>query len=119
MNDQLLNKLESLKLALEKDERIIGLNLLDEKMNKNEEVMALAYKKDMAALDFEDALKHFGEKAKETQVAQKRLYEAKLSLDTHPLVKEYNEAYKEVKILYNKINDELFKDFSSQKCGEF
>ena len=45
-------------------------------------------------------------------VKLKLLYEAKLNLDNHPLVKEYNEAYKEVRLLYEIINKELFNDFN-------
>ena len=111
MNDSLANSLTNLKEAIEKDERVLRLSELDKKLNENEEVMKLAYKKDMALVSYEDALKHFKEDSKEVRDAQKRLNEAKLSLDNHPLVKEYNEAYKDVRLLYNKINEELFSRF--------
>ena len=111
MNDSLMNSLEKLKEAIESDPRVLHLNELDKKLNDNEEVMKLAYKKDMALLSYEDSLKHFKEDSKEVGDAQKRLYEAKLSLDNHPLVKEYNEAYKEVRKIYSQINDELFNRF--------
>lgn len=111
MNDSLMNSLAKLKEAIESDERVLRLSNLDKKLNENEEVMKLAYKKDMALVSYEDALKHFKEDSKEVKEAQKRLHEAKLSLDNHPLVKEYNEAYKEVRLLYNKINEELFSRF--------
>lgn len=111
MNDSLMNSLEKLKEEIESDPRVLHLNELDKKLNDNEEVMKLAYKKDMALVSYEDALKHFGENSKEVGEAQKRLYEAKLSLDNHHLVREYNEAYKEVRKIYSQINDELFNRF--------
>lgn len=113
MNKELLDCLFLLKEAIEKDSRILHLNELDKKINENDEIMKLAYKKDMALLSYEDSLKHFKEDSKEVKDAQKALYEAKLSLDKHPLVIEYNNAYKQVRELYNKINETLFKKFSS------
>ena len=68
----------------------------------------------MAVLEYEDALKHFGENSKEAATAQKKLYEAKLNLDLNPLVKEYNEAFKEVRKIYDLINKELFGEFASK-----
>ena len=117
MNDSLMNSLEKLKEAIESDPRVLHLNELDKKLNDNEEVMKLAYKKDMALLSYEDSLKHFKEDSKEVGEAQKRLYEAKLSLDKHPLVIEYNNAYKLVRELYNKINEVLFKKFGEKTCN--
>ena len=103
--------IEILKESLENDSRVLRLNELDKQINENEEIMKLAYKKDMALLSYEDSLKHFKEDSKEVKDAQKALYEAKLSLDKHPLVIEYNNAYKLVRELYNKINEVLFKKF--------
>ena len=118
MNSDLLNSLNKLRDALDNDPRILKLDELDKKLNNNEEVMKLAYQKDMTLLSYEDSVKHFGENSKEASDAQKRLYEAKLSLDNHPLVKEYNSAYKEVRELYNKINETLFKGFNvTHRCN--
>ena len=113
MDNSLMESLEKLKVAIENDPRVLKLSQLDKQLNENEEVMKLAYRKDMTLLTYEDSLKHFDENSSEVKKAQKDLYEAKLSLDNHPLVKEYNKAYKEVRELYNKINDVLFKKFNS------
>ena len=112
MDDKLYESLVLLKEGIEKDPRVIRLNELDEKLNHNEEVMVLSYKKDTANTFYNDALKFFKEDSKEVKDAQKALYEAKLNLNNHPLVKEYNEAYKEVRLLYEMINKELFNDFN-------
>lgn len=112
MNEVLLTKLQELKTLLDNDERIISLNLLDNEINNSDEVASLAYQKDMATLAYEDALKHFGKDSDEANMAQKKLYEAKYNLDEHHLVKKYNKAYKEVFLLYEKVNSTLFYEFT-------
>ena len=119
MNEVLLKKLETLKAAIEEDPRVVALSKAEAKMNDDEEVMRLAYQKDVALTNFEDALKHFKEGSVEVQKAQKELYEAKLKLDSHPLVDEYRKAYNEVRKLYDTINKELFADFVNDKRGCF
>ena len=118
MNDALLLSLENLRDCIESDPRVLRLNELDKKLNEDEEVMKLAYQKDMALLSYEDALKHFKEDSKEVRDAQKRLHEAKLQLDLNSLVKQYNEAYKEVRLMYEKINKILFDPFMDKsRCN--
>ena len=97
-----------LKDLLSSDERIKRLNELETKMNNDNEVIALAYQKDVAVYNYSDALNHFGENSPEVKNAQKELYEKKLALDTHPLVREYLDAYKEVRDLYIQMNGLLF-----------
>ena len=97
-----------LKDSLSQDERVKRLNVLEGKMNNNDEVIALAYQKDLAASAYSDALNHFSDDAKEVIEARKELHEKKLALDTHPLVREYLDAYKEVRDLYIQINGLLF-----------
>ena len=97
-----------LKDLLSQDERIKRLNDLEQKMNNNDEVIALAYQKDLAASNYSDALNHFSENSEEAKKAQRELYEKKLALDTHPLVREYLDAYKEVRDLYIEMNALLF-----------
>ena len=116
MDKDIYTKAENLKELLEKDPRIIKLNELEKKMNENEEVMSLAYKKDMAAVHYSDTLNHFSEDSIEAQKALKELHEAKLNLDNHPVVKEYMKAYVEVRDLYNEINEILFANFASNLC---
>ena len=113
MDAELATLLNNLKTAIENDERVLALKQIDDKLNKDEEVMKLAYQKDMASLSYEDALKHFPKDSKEVKDAQIRLHQAKLALDNHPLVKQYNEAYKNVRLMYEKINEELFSSFKN------
>lgn len=116
MEKDLYLKTTKLKQTLEDDPRVIRLNELEKKMNESEEVMLLAYQKDLKADEYSDALKHFSSDSEEVSVALKNLHEAKLKLDNHPLVKEYLSSYKEVKELYNQINEILFANFESNLC---
>ena len=116
MNKDIYLKAENLKELLDQDPRIIKLNELEQKMDEDEEVMSLAYKKDMAAVKYSDVLNHFSEDSKEAQKARKELHEAKLKLDNHPVVKEYMKAYIEVRDLYNELNEILFSNFNSNLC---
>ena len=97
-----------LKDSLLQDERVKRLNISEEIMNNDNEVIALAYQKDLAVSFYSDALNHFAENAKEVIEARKELHEKKLALDTHPLVREYLDAYKDVRDLYIQINSLLF-----------
>lgn len=115
MDNSLIESLSKLKDAIKNDPRVLKLEELDKQLNNDEEVMKLAYKKDMALLAYEDALKNFKEGSKEVSEAQKSLHKAKLDLDNHSLVKQYNEAYKEVRHIYDMINEQLFNDFVKVK----
>ena len=77
-------------------------------MSNDNEVIALAYQKDLAVSNYSDALNHFADDSKEVIKARKELHEKKLALDTHPLVREYLDAYKEVRDLYIQMNALLF-----------
>lgn len=116
MKEDIYTKAENLKELLNHDERVIRLNELEQKMNNNEEVMALAYQKDLAVLNYSDTLNHFKEDSKEAEEAMKKLHDAKLKLDSHPLVKEYLSSYREVRELYSQINEILFANFASNLC---
>ena len=116
MEENIYLKAEKLKELLNQDERVIRLNELEKKMNENEEVMALAYQKDVAATNYSDILNHFSDDSKEAKEALKKLHEAKLKLDNHPLVREYLSSYKEVRELYEEINSILFSNFNSNLC---
>ena len=50
------------------------LNELNEKMENDEEVIKLAYAKDMASVNYDDSIRHFGENSNEAKAAQKQLY---------------------------------------------
>ena len=105
-----------LKERINSDPRVKLLNELDKKMNEDEEVMSLAYQKDVAASFYSDILNHYPSDSKEAEEALKKLHDAKYKLDSHPLVKEYLKAYQEVRKLYEEINEILFANFSASLC---
>ena len=101
-----------LKDLLSQDERVVLLDKLEKEMNANEEVMALAYQKDLAINNLSDAINHFGENSKEAKNAQHELFQKKEALDNHPLVRQYLKAYQEVRELYFNLNDILFSNLN-------
>lgn len=116
MEENIYLKAENIKKLIDNDERVILLNKLEKEMNENEEVMALAYKKDMAATEYGDALNHYSEDSEEVKKLLEKLHAAKLALDNHELVKKYMLAYKEVRDLYLEINRIIFGDFAANLC---
>ena len=101
-----------LKDLLDNDKRIIVLNKLEKEINDNEEVMALAYQKDLAISKYNDALNHFPKDSEVVKKAQHNLHLKKEALDNHPLVREYLKAYSEVRDLYYQLNDILFSNLN-------
>ena len=112
MNQNLLEKASKLKEEINSLPEVIELERLNKLLNENEEVMKLCYRKDVCATKFEDAVRYFGQNSNEAQEAQKVLYQAKLELDNNELVKAYNEQYKKVRKIYDKINEEIFNPFN-------
>lgn len=112
MNEKLFEKVSKLKEEIDNSQEVKELNRLNSLIENDEEVMKLCYKKDCAVTSYEDALKHFGENSDEVLKAQKALYQAKLELDSNKLVKEYNEQFKIVRKIYDKINEEIFNPFN-------
>ena len=110
MNGRTEEKLEELRLALKEDPRFSSLASLDEKVSASEEVQALAKAKDKASEEYEDSLNHAGNEAIIIE-KRKALFAAKLALDSHPLIQEYNAAYSACKDLLVEIDDLLFSEF--------
>ena len=106
-----------LKEMLANDERVILLDKLEKEMNENEEVMALAYQKDVAVTNYNDALNHFSSDSEEVKKAQHELHLKKEALDNHPLVRQYLNAYSQVRDLYFELNDILFSNLNTNLKG--
>ena len=112
MDQILLNKATKLKEELDNLPEVKELERLNSLLNENEDVMRLAYKKDMCATKYEDTIRYFGKESDEALEAQKALHLAKLELDKHELVQAYNKQYKIVRKIYDKINEEIFNPFN-------
>jgi hypothetical protein len=118
MEKELLDDLAQLGEALKNDPRIIALNQAEQALMANPEVLRLAEKKDAAERAYEDCLVYHKEKDPEALVLQKALYEAKLSLDEHPISKAYSAAYIPVRDLYMQIDDILYSPFRKKSLFE-
>ena len=103
-----------LKELINDDPRFIRLSLAEKEMEKDEEVMALSYNKDLKETYLSDTLKHFPQGSSEVKHAHLELFRASEKLDNHPLVKQYYKAYKEVENVLKQINDILFADLKKK-----
>jgi len=115
MDDKLIKLVYELKDLLSKDDRVISLNSSESLMNDNEEVMKLAYTKDMAI----DEVNLIPESMKESETYKKaieKLSIAKSNLQTHPVVVDYLKRYSIVRDLYFNINEILFSGFQEKLC---
>ena len=118
MNEKILQLSESLKKALDNDERISLLNESEKRMNESEEVMSLAYQKDRALDDYNEMLKYFSDDSEEVKSARKELAEAKKTLEEHELVRDYLKKYQQVRMLFERINNTLFAYLNNDLCPE-
>lgn len=115
MNNSLYEEVYKLRDQMKSDPRFLMLKEMDEKLNNDEEVMKLAYQKEMAIVEYEDALNHYGKNSAELKKAQQNLAKCKLNLDNHPLVKEYYLALQKVREMDRKVNEKLFDDFNMKE----
>ena len=114
MDEKIFFLTDKLKKEMDNDPRFLRLEEVEKKMNDDEEVMRLAYQKDMKSNKYNDLLKIYDDKHPLVVAARKELVEAKTNLESHPLVKKYLIAYKEVKMLLYKVNEILFGDFKGE-----
>ena len=114
MDEKIFSLTDELKKEMDNDPRFLKLQEIEEKMNNDEEVMRLAYQKDLKSDRYNDLLKIYDDKHPLVVSARKELVEAKSNLESHSLVKEYLKAYAEVKMLLYKVNDILFGDFKGE-----
>ncbi len=114
MEEELFKSLNELHDALRGDPRIVRLNELEEKLYKDNNVIELTKKKDDLERDYVSCLSYSDYDSPLAKEKQKALYEAKLELDSYPLVKEYNEAFTTVRDIYMKIDDIIYGPFRSK-----
>ena len=114
MDENIYFLTQKLKEAMKNDPRFISLSEKEKAMENSEEVISLVMKKESANQKYNDMLKYFPSDSKEAQEAKKELEIAMENLDSHPLVKEYQKAFKEVNIILNKMNSILFQDLKSK-----
>lgn len=104
MDDKLYIDVINLKKALMEDSDVKLLNKFESEMENDDQVKLLAYQFDMAQLNYNDALKHNDPEVKNYY---KKMIDCYHNLNQNDKVKQYNEQYEKVKILYVKINNLL------------
>ncbi len=117
MTGKTQEKLEELRLALKEDPRFSALSSLEAEIASSPEVQALAKAKDKASEEYEDSLNH-ARNEEDVLAKRKALHQAKLALDEHSLVKEYNAAYAACKDVLLQIDDLLFSEFRKSPFKE-
>ena len=93
MEERTLKAIRDLGDALRNDPRIIRLKELEERLYDDESLRPLIERKDAASDDFDRIASYRSPNHPEYVEARKRLHQAKLALDTHPLAEEYTKAY--------------------------
>ncbi len=108
MDIELLNLIYKLNSDLKDDEIYKDFKNKENALNSSDEVKILCYKKDMAIMNYEDALRHFDKSSKEVMETSKTMSKAIYEMSNHPIIKEYNEALKKYNLLLKEIKKEMF-----------
>lgn len=111
MNEVLLEAANSLKEAMDIDPRFLSLKEKEKAALSSLEVQELQKKMEECAKEYQETFSCYPKDSKEVLSSEKRLYEAKKSLDEHPLVKEYLASFRQVKNLTLEMDDILFGPF--------
>lgn len=77
-------------------------------LNASDEVKILSYKKDIAIMNYEDALSHYDKNSQEVLDASKRMSEAIYALNQNEIVTNYNEKLAKLNDFLKEVSKELF-----------
>lgn len=89
-------KIRRLREVLINRKEVIRWNQIEKEMEEDETILKLANEFAVAQSEYNACLNHFDVDDEESRAYSKKLYEAKLRLDNHPLIKEYYECFHEV-----------------------
>jgi cell fate (sporulation/competence/biofilm development) regulator YlbF (YheA/YmcA/DUF963 family) len=106
----------SLKEKIETDSRILSLLESERIVNEDLAIKELSIQLGKVELEYNEALKHSIPESELLKSIQKRLFQAKQKLDSHPLVIQYQKNYQAVRLLYGLINQQLFNVFNQHVC---
>lgn len=95
MND-IYTKIDKISNVLNSRECLKQIKEIEKKMENDQEVILLVMEFEKAQREYSSSLNHYDEDSKEVLFYQKKLYDKKLKLDSHPLVEEYYSLLKEV-----------------------
>lgn len=109
MEQELIIKLLELHDELMKTPEYIDFKNKEKALVDNEEVAILSYKKDMAIVDYEDTIKHFKKGSEEEISSLRRMKKSIDSLNSHEVVKSYNEALTKLNLLMSEVESKIFE----------
>lgn len=107
----ILARCYQLKDRLESDSRVLALTAAERTMNESAEVKELTRQYQMQQENY-NYFWTINPDSKDTVDAQKALFESKMKLDNHLLVKTYQREFSKVRAMYDLINRELFHPFT-------
>ena len=90
---------------------------VERKMESNEEVILLVLAYEKAQREYSSSLNHYDEESEEVKNYQRILYQKKLELDSHPIVKEYYSLLKEVNEPLRYLEMKLLSRFKISKTS--
>lgn len=117
MEKDIFEEVYALKQVLVSHPLVIELEQVEIAMNESEEVQTLSQAFHRVQDRYNETLHYFPANSKEAETLQRDLFEAKQRLDIHPLVHQYYRLYREVRSIYQKVQDALFTPFTSHVCG--
>src|SRR5574344_2300146 len=115
MNEKLLEDLNCLKESIKESDEYKDVLNKNSLLENSDEVKLLSYKKDMAIVEYEDALKHYNKNSQEVLNVEKVMAKSIYELNNHKLVKEYNASFAKLNNVYEEINQELFSFYKGVK----
>ncbi len=111
MKKELLDAIVSFKEACRNDPRFLRLKESEASALSSPEVISLHQKMETIMIAYQEALSHG---SSDKAHLERELHSAKLALDNHPLMKEYNEAFVAVRDLQLYFDDILFGPFNKK-----
>lgn len=115
MNEKILNDAIKLRESILNSEEYKKVQELNNLMNNSDEIKLLSYKKDLAIMEYEDALRHFSKNSIEVINKESNMAKAIYLLNNNKIVKEYNIAFSKLESIYKEINDSLFSFYEVEK----
>lgn len=112
MEIKIINDILELKSEIVNSSEYKEFKIAEEKLENDEEVAILSYKKDMAIVNYEDTLKHFRKDSPEALISKENLDKIIRIMNSHPIVKEYNSKLTQLNLLLNEVEELVMGDIN-------
>ena len=115
--EDIYRRIDEISEALKRRECNKKIKEIEQKMESNKEVIALVLAFEKAQREYSSSLNRYEENSPEVKNAQRILYQKKLELDSHPIVKEYYLLLKEVNEPLRYLEMKLLSRFKINKSS--